>query len=143
MIENPLTAERIERDGDDITLQFSKVFLVQEMEGAFEDSLWTQAVSITISDCEIDGDLPACPCELRGGDFIDNIYTYRNHVTLPISWRGDVGCRLDAGDGAQRCSISGTAMAAFFCSSVTFSFLMKRSMLLPIATTAQRKRRPR
>ena len=79
--------EHIERDGDDISLHFSKVFLVQEMEGAFEDSLWTQAVSITISDCEIDGDLPACPCELRGGDFIDNIYTYRNHVTLPISWR--------------------------------------------------------
>lgn len=102
--------ERIERDGDDISLHFSKVFLVQEMEGAFEDSLWTQAVSITISDCEIDGDLPACPCELRGGDFIDNIYTYRNHVTLPISWRGNVGCRLDAGDGAQRCSISGTAI---------------------------------
>ena len=102
--------ERIERDGDDITLHFSKVFLVQEMEGAFEDSLWTQAVSITISDCEIDGELPACPCELHGGDFIDNIYTYRNHVTVPISWRGDVGCRLDAGDGAQGCSISGTAM---------------------------------
>ena len=102
--------ERIERDGEDISLHFSKVFLVQEMEGAFEDSLWTQAVSITISDCEIDGDLPACPCELRGGDFIDNIYTYRNHVTLPISWRGDVGCRLDAGDGAQRCRISGTAI---------------------------------
>ena len=43
-------------------------------------------------------------------DFIDNVYTYRNHVTVPISWRGDVGCRLDAGDGAQGCSISGTAM---------------------------------
>jgi hypothetical protein len=97
--------ERIERDGDDITLQFSKVFLVQEMEGAFEDSLWTQAVNITLVNCEIDGELPPCPCELAGGDFMDNIYTYRNHVTLPINWRGDVGCRLNVAGSGQRCEI--------------------------------------
>lgn len=99
--------ERIERDGDDLTLHFSKVFLVQEMEGAFEDSLWTQAVNITISNCEIDGELPACPCELSGGDFIDNIYTYRNHVTLPISWRGDVGCRLGMTGSGESFTVSG------------------------------------
>ena len=63
--------ERIERDGDHISLHFSKVFLVQEMEGAFEDSLWTQAVNITVSHCETGGELPACPCELDGGDFIE------------------------------------------------------------------------
>ena len=99
--------ERIERVGDDITLHFSKVFLVQEMEGAFEDSLWTQDVNITISNCETDGELPACPCELSGGDFIDNVYTYRNHVTLPISWRGDVGCKLLTAGSPAGCTIHG------------------------------------
>ena len=102
--------ERIEREGDDITLHFSRVFLVQEMEGAFEDSLWTQAVNITIGNCEIDGELPACPCELAGGDFIDNIYTYRNHVALPISWRGDVACRLDVTGSSGNLTISGDSI---------------------------------
>jgi hypothetical protein len=99
--------ERVVRDGEDITLYFSRVYLVQEMEGAFEDSLWTQAVNITISNCEIDGELPECPCELAGGDFIDNVYTYRDHVALPISWRGDVGCKLSVTGSGQSCSISG------------------------------------
>jgi hypothetical protein len=36
--------ESIDRDADAITLHFSQVFLVQEMENAFEDSLWTQAI---------------------------------------------------------------------------------------------------
>ena len=102
--------ERIERDGDDITLYFSKTYLVQEMEGAFEDSLWTQAVNITISNCEIDGEPPACPCELGGGDFTDNIYTYRNHVALPISWRGDVGCMLNIRDSSESFAIRGDAI---------------------------------
>jgi hypothetical protein len=99
--------ERIVRDGDDITLYFSRVYLVQEMEGAFEDSLWTQAVNITVSNCEIEGKLPDCPCELGGGDFIDNVYTYRNHVALPISWRGDVGCKLGTTDRGDSFIISG------------------------------------
>lgn len=99
--------ERIVRDGDDITLYFSRVYLVQEMEGAFEDSLWTQAVNITVSNCEIDGELPDCPCVLGGGDFIDNVYTYRNHVALPISWRGDVGCKLGITGRGDSFTISG------------------------------------
>lgn len=102
--------ERIEREGDDITLHFSRVYLVQEMEGAFEDSLWTQPVNITIGNCEIDGELPACPCELGGGDFIDNIYTYRNHVALPISWRGDIACRLGIAGSSESVTISGDSI---------------------------------
>ena len=84
-----------------ITLHFSKVFLLQEMEGAIEDSLWTQAVSLTIRDIQIDGELPDCPCEISGGDLTDNIYTYRDHAPLPISWRGELQCKLTiAGTGA-------------------------------------------
>ena len=93
----------IEQDGDDrITLHFARVHLIQEMEGAFEDSLWSQAVRLTLRDCEIDGELPACPCELQGGELTNNIYTWRNQVPLPIRWRGEVGCKLVvAGSGAS------------------------------------------
>lgn len=103
--------ESIGREADDcITLHFSKVFLVQEMEGAIEDSLWTQTVSLTICDIEIDGELPDCPCEISGGDLTNNIYTYRDHAPLPISWRGELRCKLSVAGKEQGVTISGSSM---------------------------------
>ncbi|MEN8109163.1 MAG: hypothetical protein ABFS22_14310, partial [Pseudomonadota bacterium] len=84
----------IEQTGNEITLHFSQVQLVQEMEGAIEDSLWTQAVNLVIRDIDIEGELPACPCVIKGGDMVDNIFTYRDHAPLPINWRGEVRCTL-------------------------------------------------
>ena len=98
--------DRIERTGDErIVLAFSRVFLVQVMEGAFEDSLWTQAVRLTLEDCEVEGELPACPCELLGGELTNNIYTWRNLVPLPIRWRGDTACKLVVAGSGATCTI--------------------------------------
>jgi hypothetical protein len=102
--------ESIDRDADAITLHFSQVYLVQEMENAFEDSLWTQAVNLGIRDYSLDGELPACPCEISGGDITNNIYTYRDHAPLPIDWRGDVRCTLKIAGSDAVFSISGAAM---------------------------------
>ena len=74
--------ESIDRDADTITLRLSRAFLVQEMENAFEDSLWTQAMNLSIRDYSLDGELPDCPCEIGGGDMTNNIYTYRDHAPL-------------------------------------------------------------
>ena len=38
----------IDQGENEITLHFSQVQLVQEMENAIEDSLWTQAIDLTI-----------------------------------------------------------------------------------------------
>ncbi len=103
--------ESIDRDADAITLHFSEVQLVQEMENAFDDSLWTQAVNLTIGgDYSLDGELPACPCEISGGDIVNNIYTYRDHAPLPINWRGDVRCTLKIAGSDAVFSISGNTM---------------------------------
>jgi hypothetical protein len=102
--------ESIDRDADAITLRFSQVYLVQEMENAFEDSLWTQAVNLSIRDYSLDGELPACPCEISGGDITNNIYTYRDHAPLPINWHGDVRCTLKLTGNDAGFSISGTGM---------------------------------
>ena len=102
--------ERIEHEIDSLTLYFSQLHLVQVMEDAFQDSLWTQAGKLVIRNVEIDGALPACPCELKGGDMTNNIYTYRDHAPLPIDWKGSVGCKFTlAGSGAVF-SADGTAM---------------------------------
>jgi hypothetical protein len=101
----------IDRGGDNsITLHFSKVFLVQEMEGAIDDSLWTQAVSLTIRDIELEGKLPDCPCEISAGDLVNNIYTYRDHAPLPIDWRGEVNCKLVIAGTGESVMISGESM---------------------------------
>lgn len=99
----------IEQDGDSVTLHFSLVHLVQEMENAFEDSLWTQAIDLAVSGVEIEGDLPDCPCELSGGDLTDNIFTYRDHAPLPINWRGAVHCKLNTTTGSEF-SLAGDAL---------------------------------
>ena len=100
----------IEQGEDDITLHFSQVQLVQEMENAIEDSLWTQAIDLNLQGIEIEGELPHCPCEVTGGDLTDNIFTYRDHAPLPISWRGAVACKLCVA-GSDACfTISGKSL---------------------------------
>ena len=102
--------ESIEQADNDITLHFSQVQLVQEMEGAIEDSLWTQAVNLLIRDIEIEGELPACPCVIKGGDLVDNIFTYRDHAPLPINWRGEVSCMLIVEGTGNTFSVEGESM---------------------------------
>jgi hypothetical protein len=102
--------ESIEQADNEITLHFSQVQLLQEMEGAIENSLWTQAVRLVVRDIEIEGELPACPCVIKGGDMIDNIFTYRDHAPLPINWRGEVRCQLTVADTGTTFSIDGESM---------------------------------
>ena len=101
--------QSIKHDADDITLHFSLVNLVQEMEGTIEDSLWTQQVNLGIKGAVTDGELPDCPCEISGGDMTDNIYTYRDHAPLPINWKGGVACTFKTA-GASGFSIEGESM---------------------------------
>ncbi|HAJ91469.1 MAG TPA: hypothetical protein DCO71_02410 [Gammaproteobacteria bacterium] len=102
--------ESIEQADNEITLHFSQVQLVQEMEGAIEDSLWTQAVNLAIREIEITGQLPECPCVIKGGDMVDNIFTYRDHAPLPINWRGEIRCALTIEGTSETFSIDGTSM---------------------------------
>ncbi len=102
--------EKIDTDTDHVRLHFSEVRLVQEMDGAFEDSLWKQAINLVINNPEVSGTLPDCPCELSGGDLSDNIYTYRDHAPLPIDWRGQVGFKLRLMPDDAVVAIDGTSI---------------------------------
>jgi hypothetical protein len=102
--------ESIEQSDDSITLHFSLAHLVQEMEGAIQDSLWTQAVNLTLKGIHITGDLPACPCEIGSGDLVNNIFTYRDHAPLPIDWHGDTRCTLTLADSDTTFTIDGSSL---------------------------------
>jgi hypothetical protein len=102
--------ESIAQSDNGITLHFSQVQLLQEMEGAIEDSLWTQAVKLTIDEIRIEGALPQCPCIIKNGDLVTNIFTYRDHAPLPINWRGEVRCSFTVEDTGTRFTVEGEAM---------------------------------
>jgi hypothetical protein len=102
--------ESITQSDSGITLHFSQVQLLQEMEGATEDSLWTQAVNLTIRAIETEGELPKCPCIIKGGDLINNIFTYRDHAPLPIDWRGEVRCSFTVEGTDSSFAIDGESM---------------------------------
>ncbi len=94
--------ESIEQGDNAITLHFSQFEIVQEMENTIENSLWTQACDLVLRNIEISGELPECPCEIKGGDLTDNIFTWRDHALLPIDWHGDTGCKFSvAGSDAE------------------------------------------
>lgn len=100
----------IEQKNNEIILHFSEVHLIHEMEGTIEDSLWTQAVDLSIRNAEPEGDLPACPCSIESGELTDNIYTYRDHAPLPVHWTGEVGCTFKTAAADASFSISGDGM---------------------------------
>ena len=102
--------ESITQSDDAITLHFSQVDLLLEMEGAIDDSLWTQEVRLTVNNIETEGGLHACPCIIMGGDLVDNIFTYRDHAPLPIDWRGEVRCVITAEGADAAFAIDGDSM---------------------------------
>jgi hypothetical protein len=102
--------ERIEAGENQVTLHLASARIVRVMEATFEDTLWTQDCKLVIRDIEITGELPVCPCEIRGGDLINNIFTYRDHAPLPIDWRGSVGCKFTVADSGAVFSIDGESL---------------------------------
>lgn len=102
--------ESITQSDNEISLHFSQVQLLQEMEGTIEDSLWTQAVNLTIREIETEGELPECPCIIKSGDLVNNIFTYRDHAPLPIDWRGEVRCSFTVEGTGSSFSIDGKSM---------------------------------
>jgi hypothetical protein len=102
--------EKIETGGNEITLHLTGVNIVRVMEAAFEDTLWTQDCRLVIRDIESEGELPECPCEITGGDLINNIFTYRDHAPLPIDWHGSIGCKFRLAGSGEVFSIDGKSM---------------------------------
>ena len=102
--------EKIETGENEIILHLSGVNIVRAMEGAFEDTLWVQDCKLIIREVENGSELTDCPCELKGGDLINNIFTYRDHAPLPIDWHGAVGCKFTVTGSAAVVSIAGESL---------------------------------
>lgn len=86
--------ESIQLEGDRLSIQFSRAFLVKTMTGSNEATRWWQAGSLVIDGVEMQSTLPEGPLLCVGGDLDENIYTYRDMLPIPFESRGHIRCEL-------------------------------------------------
>lgn len=65
------------------------------MTGSIEKTLWWQAGDLVLEGAEAEHPLPSGPAICAGGDIVDNIYTYRDMIPVPLDSRGYTRCELE------------------------------------------------
>jgi len=84
----------IRSDGE-VRIRFEPAYLIQTMTGSEERTRWRQNIVLVFEDAELlDGADAETPVTCAGGDVMENIYTYRDMVPVPLESRGQAGCSL-------------------------------------------------
>ena len=106
--------EAVVIEGDDIRVRFARAYIVKTMTGSVERTRWWQAGDLVFEGAELDGELPALPAVCAGGDILDNVFTYRDMVPVPLESRGRTGCDLKVDDDERRIRINAEALRLDF-----------------------------
>ena len=78
-----------------LRVHFSRAYIIKTMTGSVERTRWWQAGDLVIDDAKVkSGGLPDGPLVCAGGDVVENIYTYRDMVPVPLESRGSAACKL-------------------------------------------------
>ncbi len=81
-------------DGE-VRIRFEPAYLLQRMAGAENMSRWWQNLELVFEEAELlEGAEAGLPATCAGGDVIDNVYTYRDMIPVPLEGRGRAGCSL-------------------------------------------------
>ncbi len=94
--------ERIEQQGSEIHVVFSRAYIVKSMTGSKEQTRWWQPGALIFERAELLETCPDGPLVCDGGDVGENIYTYRDMIPLPLESRGRAHCDLRFRDHEQR-----------------------------------------
>lgn len=86
--------ERIEIEGDRVTIRFSPAYIIKSMTGSNERTRWRQVGELIFTGVEIESTPPTCPCVCSGGDVGENVYTYRDMIPIPLQSQGHSHCDL-------------------------------------------------
>jgi hypothetical protein len=82
-------------DAGTLRVHFSRAYIIKTMTGSVERTRWWQAGDLVIEDANLaTSQLPAGPLVCAGGDVVENIYTYRDMIPVPLESRGSAGCKL-------------------------------------------------
>ena len=91
-------------------MHFSRAYIIKTMTGSVERTQWWQRGELIIGGAEVEGEIPAGPLVLSGGDVGENVYTYRDMIPIPLNSRGRAHCDLKFGDGSQRLRARGDSV---------------------------------
>jgi hypothetical protein len=94
-------------EGGTLRVRFSKAYIVKTMTGSVERTRWWQAGDLVLEGAQVDGDLPQGVRTCAGGDVVENIFTYRDMIPIPLNSRGHARVRLAFRGTDQVLSASG------------------------------------
>ncbi len=95
---------------DVLRVSFSLAYIIKIMTGSEERTKWWQAGDLVLEGAELDGDFPQGPLVCSGGDVVENIYTYRNMIPIPLDSQGHTRCDLGFEGAGQRLRASGRSV---------------------------------
>ncbi len=102
--------ESISYQGRELRVSFSRAYIIKTMTGSAQRTKWWQAGDLVLEDAELESDLPIGPLVCDGGDVVENVYTYRDMIPVPLESRGHARCDLAFQGQEQRLKASGTAV---------------------------------
>ncbi|MCP3870634.1 MAG: hypothetical protein GY703_21595 [Gammaproteobacteria bacterium] len=97
--------EAIKVEGDRVILRFSKAYIVKSMTGSKERTRWWQAGELVFDQAEAQPGYPEGPCICTGGDVGENVYTYRDMISIPLNSKGRAHCELQFEGTEARLSV--------------------------------------
>lgn len=99
--------DRVSLEQGCLRITFSRAYLIKTMTGSTEKTLWWQAGDLVLEGAEAEHPLPSGPGICASGDIVDNIYTYRDMIPVPLDSRGYSRCELMLRDTADRIIVHG------------------------------------
>ena len=98
-------------EGGEVRIRLEPAYLIQTMTGSEERTRWKQNIVLIFEEAELleGGDLEL-PATCAGGDVVENVYTYRDMVPVPLESRGSAGCDLGVEGSEKRIRVQAAAV---------------------------------
>jgi len=97
-------------EGGELRVSFSRAYIIKTMTGSTQRTKWWQAGDLVLEEAELESELPQGPLICDGGDVVENVFTYRDMIPVPLESRGHARCDLAFQGQQQRLKASGTAV---------------------------------
>ncbi len=95
---------------DVLRVSFSRAYIIKTMTGSEERTKWWQAGDLVLEGAELDGEFPRGPLMCSAGEVVENIYTYRDMIPIPLDSQGHTHCDLGFEGTEQRLRASGRSV---------------------------------
>lgn len=101
----------LKSEGGEVRIRLEPAFIIQTMTGSEERTRWKQNITLIFEEAELlEGGGLDFPRTCSGGDIVENVYTYRDMVPVPLESRGSVRCDLRVEGSEERIRVQAGAV---------------------------------